>query len=128
MVEKRFFLGVGILALFLVLGLLVSYMMQQVTQPISGLLEQAADAALSGDGDQGQLLARQAEKRWKSGWKVVALAVDHSPMDEIDGLFAQINFFARIDDRAQFGACCARVAELVEAVSDAHVCTWWNIL
>lgn len=126
--EKRFFLGAGILVLLLILGLLASWWMQQITHPISTLLEQASDAVLTGDGEQGKLLARQAEKRWKSGWKTVALAADHSPMDEIDGLFAQIDFFARTDDRDRLGAYCAQVAELVEAIADAHTCTWWNIL
>ena len=126
--EKRFFLGAGILVLFLILGLLASCMMRRVTGPISDLLEQAADAVISGDEEQGKILARQAEKRWKSGWKTVALAADHNPMDEIDGLFAQIDFFARTDDRDRLGAYCAQVAELVEAIADAHTCTWWNIL
>lgn len=126
--EKRFFFGLGILVLFLVLGLLASWGMQRMTEPVSQLLEQAADAILSGDTEQGKVLARKAEKCWRSAWRKMALTADHSPMDEIDGLFAQIHFYAQADEGEQLGACCTRVAELVEAISEAHALTGWNIL
>ena len=40
--EKRFYLGIGILLVFLLLGLTVSWAMRQVTQPVAQMLEQAA--------------------------------------------------------------------------------------
>ena len=126
--EKRFYLGIGILLVFLLLGLTVSWAMRQVTQPVAQMLEQAAQEVLSGNMEQGILLARQAQTTWQKGWKCVALAADHSPMDEIDGLFAQIGFFAESGNRQELGACCVRVSELVEAVADAHGLTWWNVI
>ena len=126
--EKRFYLGVGILLVFLLLGLTVSWAMRQVTQPVAQKLEQAAQEVLSGNMEQGILLARQAQTAWQKGWKCVALAADHSPMDEIDGLFAQIGFFSEAGNRQELGACCVRVSELVEAVADAHGLTWWNVI
>lgn len=126
--EKRFFLGLGILLTFLVLGLLVSWGMKEVTRPVSEMLEQAEEAVLSGNMEQGADLARQAKGIWESGWNIMALAADHSPMDEIDGLFAQIDYYAREENPWELGACCARVAQLVEAVSEAHAFTWWNLL
>lgn len=126
--EKRFFLGLGILLVFLVLGFLVSWGMEEVTRPVSQMLEQAEEAVLSGDIKGGAELARRAKEIWESGWNVMALAADHSPMDEIDGLLAQIDYYAQEENRVELGACCARVAQLVEAVSEAHAFTWWNLL
>ena len=126
--EKRFYLGLGILLVFLVLGLVVSWTMRQATQPVLQMLDQATQEVLSGDMEQGILLAQRAQDIWQKGWKTVALAADHSPMDEIDGLFAQIGFFAKAGNRLELGARCARVSELVEAIADAHALTWWNLI
>lgn len=126
--EKRFYLGLGILLVFLVLGLVASWVMRQVTQPVLQMLDQATQEVLAGDMEQGILLAQRAQDIWQKGWEAVALAADHSPMDEIDGLFAQIGFYAEAGDRLALGACCARVSELVEAVADAHALTWWNVI
>lgn len=126
--EKRFYLGLGILIVFLILGLTVAWAMDGVSQPAADMLEQAAEEVLAGNFEKGTALAQQARDLWRTGWKSVALAADHSPMDEIDGLFAQIDYFARAGKATELGACCARVAELVEAVADAHTLTWWNLL
>ena len=126
--EKRFYLGLGILIFFLILGLWVSRGMKEGARPVTRLLEQAAEAALSGDTEQGADLARQARKLWNDRWGIMALAADHAPMDEIDGLLAQMEFFARARDGQRLGACCARVAELVEAMAEAHALSWQNVL
>ena len=126
--EKRFYLGLGILALFLILGLAVTWGMERVSGPASQLLEQATEEILRGNLEEGVALAQKARGIWEKGWRAVALVADHSPMDEIDGLFAQMDYLAKAGDRIQLGACCARVAELVEAVADAHALTWWNII
>lgn len=126
--EKRFYLGIGILTVFLVLGLVISMAMDSASHPISQQLEQASQEALSGDLDTGISLAQQAKTNWKSAWQGIAMVADHTPMDEIDSLFAQIDALGTAGDAASFGAYCARLAELVEAVSDAHDLTWWNLL
>lgn len=126
--EKRFYLGIGLLTVFLVLGLVISMAMDSASQPISQQLEQASQEALSGSLDTGISLAQQAKKDWKSAWRGIATVADHTPMDEIDSLFAQVEVLGNARDAVSFGAYCARLAELVEAVSDAHSLTWWNLL
>ena len=56
------------------------------------------------------------------------MAADHAPMDEIDSLFAQMEVYAQARDSLHFGSYCARLAELITAVSDAHQLNWWNFL
>ena len=126
--EKRFYFGMGILLFFLILGLFVSWGMQEAVRPVTRLLEQAAEAAHSGETARAARLAQQARDLWDDRWGGMALAADHEPMDEIDGLFAQIVFFAHARDGQRLGACCARVAELVEAMADAHTLRWRNVL
>ena len=126
--EKRFYFGMGILLFFLILGLLVSWGMQEAVRPVTQQLQQAAEAAHSGETARAARLAQQAGDLWDDRWGGMALAADHEPMDEIDGLFAQIVFFAHARDGQRLGACCARVAELVEAMAEAHALSWRNVL
>ena len=126
--EKRFYFGVGLLVLFLILGIVAAAATDSASTPIARQLEEAAREAVAGDVEKSIALARSAKQSWQGVWKPFATVADHSPMDEIDGLFAQMEFFAKTEDLPRLGACCARVAELVEAVADAHTLRWWNVL
>lgn len=126
--EKRFFLGIGILVVFLVLGLLITVWMERINLSVAQELEQAVQSAQAGDFLQGTMQAQRAKENWQSGWKWIAAAADHNPMDEIDALFAQVDFYTRTGQTEAFGACCARICELVNAVTDDHRLTWWNFL
>jgi len=124
----RFWLGIGILVLFLVLGLWVAHAMDDVHQSIGQALDTAAQAALSGQLDKGIALAQQAHSSWLSRWHGTACVADHAPMDEIDGLFAQLTVYSQIGQHKDFAACCTRLSALVLAVGEAHSLTWWNLL
>ena len=87
----------------------------------------AEEAARTGTREEALELTRKAERLWKKGWHRVAVIADHTAMDEIDGLFAQMEHYAR-EGSGLFGAGCARVRELVSAISDGHRLTWWNLL
>lgn len=124
----RFCFGIGILVLFLVLGLWVSYAMNNVHQSIGETLDQAAVQALDGDLESGFLLAQQARSHWQAHWNSTASVADHAPMDEIDGLFAQLDAYRQSERPDDFAAYCARLSALVMAVGEAHSLTWWNLL
>lgn len=124
----RFWLGAGILIILLALGLWVMGIMQAKQSPISQKLEQAAEAALSGEELQAESLSRQALSLWKSGWHGAASVSDHSPMDEIDSLFAQLEVYRQSNAPMLFAACCQQIASLVDALAEAHSLSWWNLL
>lgn len=126
--EKHFYFGVGILLVFLVLGILVAVFMDNACDPISLQLEEAAEKALSGDLEQGISLAAQAKNRWNGSRKKIATVADHTPIDEIQGLFAEIEVYATARDEEHFSACCAHLSQLMEAMAEAHSLTWWNLL
>lgn len=123
--ERRFYIGVGLLLAILFLGLLTGWVMEKKQLPTAELLEQAAQTE---DFQSGVQLARQAKDRWRKQWKAVAAAADHTPMDEIDTLFAEMEVFAREEEQVHFAACCKQLASLLRAVAEAHKLSWWNVL
>jgi len=125
---KRMWLGIGLLALFLALGLWSSYAMAKLHDPIARQLEQAADIALQGDLSSAQALAETARKSWEEHWHGTAALADHAPMDEIDAHFARLSVYANMSHQADFAACCAQLAALITATAEAHAFSWWNIL
>ncbi len=126
--QGRFWLGSGILALMLALGLFASWGMSQINEPVADKLEQAAQAALDGQFEHGAALAAEASERWQSHWDCVAAVADHGPMEEIDSIFAQLETYAQNGDAGAFAAWCARLSCLVDAMGDAHDLTWRNLL
>ena len=117
-------LGVGILIALLILGLLSGFAMEQIHRPITELLRQAADQDL----EESMATAQKAKALWKKYWQFSATLADHSPMDEIDGLFAQLDAYGKAGLQGDFSACCLRISMLVEAMAEAHRFTWWNLL
>lgn len=126
--ERRFWYGLGILVLFLALGLWAAWGMENMHVPVTNRLEQAAQAALNGELDKGVALAEQAEDLWEKRRNLTAAMADHGPMEEIDSLFSQTRIYAESGSIMDFAAYCSRIAKLVEAVGEAHGLNWQNLL
>lgn len=124
----RFWLGIFLLIAFLVLGLWVSYSMDVIHQTISDTLQNASRLALSGNSEAAAGLVRNARTDWEKCWHRTASVADHAPMDEIDGLFAQLPVYQDAQQLNELAAVCARLSQLVAAVGEAHKLTWWNFL
>lgn len=124
----RFSFGIFILVFFLVLGLWVAHTLDTIHLDISQELHRASNVALSGDLDTATTIALNAKEKWETSWQGTATVADHEPMDEIDGLLSQLSCFAQTENVSDFAACCTRCALLVEAISEAHSFTWWNLL
>lgn len=124
----RLWLGIFILIAFLVLGMWISSSMDKVHLTVSGQLEEAAQLALSQQPEDAYRLAMEAKVLWEKNWNSSACVADHAPMDEIDGLFSQLEGYYRAQQPGDFSVCCSRLSMLVEAMSEAHSVTWWNLL
>ena len=124
----KLWLGVGVLLLFLVLGLWINHAMNDIHTDIADTLDIAAEEALSGNLTAGQNTAAKAKASWEACWHASAAVADHAPMDEIDGLLAQVECYGRANQPGDFAACCARLSLLVRAMCEAHALTWWNLL
>ena len=125
---NRFVLGILILAIFLVLGLGVAWGMDEMHLDVADNLSLASRQVISGQWESGVALAKQAKADWKKHWQRTACVADHAPMDEINGLFAQLQAFENPEEAVHYSATCAQLSMLVEAMADAHRFSWWNLL
>lgn len=124
----RGWFGFGVLIVFLVLCLIAGIAMDNAHTPTEQLLQQAAEKTLSGDFDGGISLGLQAKSRWDRHWNGTATVADHSPMDEVDALFAEMEIYAKTEEKPHFAAVCKELSQRIQAFADAHRFSWWNIL
>ena len=124
----RGWLGVGILVLFLVLGFGISVAMDNAHLPTCDLLMQAAEKTLSGEFESAVALGMEAKARWERQWNGTATVADHSPMDDVDALFGEMEIYAKTGEQPHFAACCKELSQRLRAVAEAHRFSWWNVL
>lgn len=125
---KRFWIGIGILCALLILGSVAAYLMYDIHDQIAQLLQQAQAAAFEEDWETAIPLASKAHGLWKQYWSFTAAFADHTPMDELDGMFAELMVFAREQEMPHFAAICAHLTQLAGAMADSHLPSWWNLL
>ena len=125
---KRGWFGAGILVVFLVLGFAVSFFISKAHLPTCQLLNQAAEKTLSGDFEGAVPLGLEAKSRWEKQWNGTAVVADHSPMDDVDALFSELEIYAKTGEEPHFAACCLELSKRVKAMAEAHQFSWWNVL
>ncbi|HIT33967.1 MAG TPA: DUF4363 family protein [Candidatus Faecousia intestinigallinarum] len=124
----RLWLGIGLMAALLLGTAGIALGMDAIHQPVAAQLEQAGTAALEGDWAQADAQWQAAQRSWERHWALSASVADHSPMDDIDRLYAQLAVFAQERETVHFAATCMELSELTQAMSDAHSPDWWNLL
>ena len=125
---KRTWIGLGLLAAILALSLWGADYMGKCHGASARDLNRSASLAGEGQWGQAEALMRRAEKNWQKKRGVTAAFADHEPMDEAEGLFAQLEVYARERDAAAFSAAAARLATLLQAIADAHRLNLVNLL
>lgn len=126
--EKRFWLGMALLGLFLAFGLLISARMTALHAEAAGELDRAAELTLSGDFSEACEVAFHAYDAWLEARKFTASVADHSPMDDVEQLFAEMEIYAKTEEKPHFAACCRQLGVMLRSMYDAHRPTWWNFL
>lgn len=125
---KRLIIGIAVLLLLPVIGGAVSWFFCQAHIPTAALLADASEAALANDWDSALSFSRQARNRWERFRHLTAAFTDHSPIDEIDSLFSQLETFEAQKSGEWFPALCAQLSELTKAIADSHRFCWWTVL
>ena len=100
--------------------------LNRFTEPVCRNLERAQEAALAEDWEQAAAHALAAETAWEGKWHNLASAADHTPLEDIDDLFAQLSLCRRMEKKEDFPVLCAQLRRRLQAVSSAHALTWWN--
>ena len=125
---KRLWIGIGLLAAILAVGLWTSLRLGTIHTDISKKLTDSARSAQSGQWDRADELAKAAEDAWEESWNFSAALADHTVLDEIDGFFAQATLYRENREALAYAATCARLSKAVEALQESHRLTWWNLL
>ena len=125
---RRLWIGCLVLTGLLILGLGVHWGMDRVHRPAARQLELAAKSALEEDWEQARYQAQQARNIWWKYRNFTASVADHTPMDEIEGLYAELIVYGAEEDRAHFAAICLQLARLTKAMAESHSPNWWNLL
>lgn len=125
---KKFIIGITVLSLLLSGGLLVAKATEEMYSPVIALLEEARDAALNGAFETAKSRAEEAKRLWDKQKNATATVADHTPMEDIDHLFAETDIYARTEEIPHFAACCAQLAVMIRDMSDAHAPNLWNLL
>lgn len=120
--------GLVLLGALLLTGLYTSLEMGRSHDEISRHLEDSAWYALSGDWEKARMAAAAAESGWKDHRDLSSLLADHTPMEEIDAMFARIGICSAARSGTEFALFCADLSRKVEAMGEAHRLTWQNLL
>ncbi len=123
---KRFVLGILLLAVLFGGSLGISRGMEILHQPVIRNLKQAAELALSGETEAAQAAAAAAKETWQEHWEFTAAFSDHTPMQEVDDLFAALP--AYLPEAEEFAANCLQLVQRTAAVIRDHTLSWWNLL
>ena len=126
--EKRFYLGVVILAALLAISIGTAIVMTFIHQAVAQDLQDAAQLALENNLEEALPLANGAYDRWEQYHAVTASFADHSPMDDTDTLFQEMLVYGKTGEVPHFAACCRELAVMAEAMYDAHVFSLKNLL
>ncbi len=125
---KRFYFGLALLLALLAAGIGTTLGILRGHEPVVTELALGSKAALLEDWSQAGQRIERAQSRWEQYWKFSASLADHGPMEEIDGLFAQLEVYLDVRDPVLVAAACAELSRQVEAISDAHELNWWSLL
>lgn len=122
---RRIWIGVGILLGLLVLGILVMQITDRQLGSVSETLRQAAEAQ---DWNKAVALAQEAQRNWQQKWHLMASLADHTDIDAIDGLFAQLKVCQHYKAQENHATLCARLSETIRDLEENYRFTWWNLL
>ena len=125
---RRLLLGTTILAVLLAGGSLLCQTMEDIHAPIAADLQRAGLAALAEDWATAQDLLTHAAVRWDTFRRITATFADHTPMDEVDGLFQELQVYVRTRENPHFSAICAHLQTRIQAIWENHRLTWQNLL
>ena len=125
---KRLWIGLGILAVLICLGIGVTRYTHGIQEAISEELAQARERAGEGRWEECVARANRAYGLWQRHHSCLAAITDHKPMEDAERLFSQLFIYLEIRDPAAFSACCAGLEVLMHAIGETQAISWWNLL
>ena len=124
----RTWIGIVLLILLLAVGICLTVYTAKTQDQIAGLLAQSREAAAVGRWEKAAGKCYQARALWEKHQKATAAMVDHEPMEEVEGLFAQLEVYLKARDPVAFCSCCASLEVFARAIGESHSVSWWSLL
>ena len=122
---KRIWIGIAILLGLLAVGLFLMWLTDHRLGEVAGQLEKAAQEE---NWDRAVELTDRAKKLWEDNWYFSAALADHTDIDQIDAIFAQLKVYVKHKDPVAHAATCAWLSEAITDLEENHRLTWWNLL
>lgn len=124
----RSWIGFFLLLILFATGLLCTWVMGSVHDPMAQKLEQAAQEALDRDWIAAAWHTAEAQNQWNRWQLFRAALTDHSPAEEIDALFAMLQVYGTQRERVAYAALCREMAQKIRAIGEAHALVSENLL
>ena len=125
---KRFWIGMVLLAVLLVLGAWMGGRMTDATLPCADGLDRAAELAMAEDWPGAKQAMEQAWRAWAENRNFSASLSSHEPMEEIDALFEELEIYGAREETAAFSAGCVFLAEKLRDLGNSFRLSWQNLL
>jgi hypothetical protein len=125
---KRIHFGGVLLILLLVLGFLSSSFMERTLFSQAEHINRAAELAMEGNWAAAQQRTGTARREWDKNRMLIAALTDHTPMDQVEGLFAQLEAYGRQQDALSYSSTCLYLARQLEALGKSHSLSLENFL
>ena len=125
---KRLAIGVGLLVIMLPLGIWVSGQFSAVYNPMAEFLEQAGAAAQGGNWDAAAEGLAQAKTLWGQWHHFSAAVADHEPLEEMEGIFGELERCLQLRSTAKFAILCRKLSALARAMAESQSISWWALL
>ena len=122
---KRIWIGIGFLVGLLVVGLVV---MQVTDRQMSRISEKLQQAAQISNFEEAVALSQAAQSHWEENSHFMAALCDHTDIDNIEELFAQLNVYQLYNEQTDHAVLCAQLAKALLDLTENHRLTWWNLL
>ena len=83
-------------------------------------LNRAAILASDGDWVNARNLLAEAQAEWEEKQLLLAVLCQHEPIEQIDGLFAQLEVFSESRRTASFSSTCVFLSKLIDSLGRSH--------
>ena len=124
----RLWIGIGILAILLAMGIGLLWGSGVFFEELSQDLQQAEDFALAGNWQAAGEKVEKSREKWEAYRPFWASFTDHEPVEQMQNLFAQLELYRTRQLEVEFAAVCRNLVHVAEAIDEAHGLRWWSVL
>ena len=124
----RLWIGIGILAILLAMGIGLLWGSSVFFEELSEDLQQAGDFALAGNWQAAGEKVEKSREKWEAYRPFWASFTDHEPVEQMQNLFSQLELYRTRQLEVEFAAVCRNLVHVAEAIDESHGLKWWSVL